>query len=69
MQTSYASRRSRRQKNGHRRGGGLGIAAKIAIALPIFLFLALAAIGVLGFVTVVGAYGYFSQGLADPSRS
>ena len=64
MQTSLERRRRRR--NGGRRGGGSGTARSIAIGLPLFLFASLAAFALVGFLGAVGAYAYFSRGLADP---
>jgi membrane peptidoglycan carboxypeptidase len=69
MQRSLASRQSRRLNGGRRRNGGLGAAPKVAVVLPLFLFATLLLIGMLGFATVVGAYGYFSQGLAEPKQA
>jgi membrane peptidoglycan carboxypeptidase len=65
MQTSLA-RRQQRRRNGGRRRGGPGAARSIAIGLPLFLFASLAALALVGFLGAVGAYAYFSQGLADP---
>ncbi|MGH2466182.1 MAG: transglycosylase domain-containing protein [Candidatus Limnocylindrales bacterium] len=65
MQTSLV-RRQQRRRNGGRRRGGSGAARSIAIGLPLFLFASLAALALVGFLGVVGAYAYFSQGLADP---
>ncbi len=66
MQTSLARRQKRRLNGGRRRGGGG--ARAVAIGFPLFLFGTLAAFALVAFIGVVGAYAYFSQGLADPSQ-
>ncbi|MBA3778203.1 MAG: transglycosylase domain-containing protein [Chloroflexi bacterium] len=65
MQTSLARRQARRLNGGHRHRGG-GAARRAAIALPLFLFGALAFVALFGFVFTVGTYAYFSQDLDDP---
>ncbi len=65
MQTSLSRRQARRLNGGRRqRGGGAG--RKVAVALPLFLFGTFVFVALIGFVGAVGAYAYFSQGLADP---
>ncbi len=66
MQTSLARRQQRRLNGGRRRGGSAGRAA--AIGFPLFLFATLAVVALTGFITVVGAYAYYSQDLADPNQ-
>ena len=66
MQTSLARRQQRRLNGGRRRGGGG--ARAVAVGLPLFLFGTLAAFAIVAFIGVVGAYAYFSNGLADPSQ-
>ncbi len=66
MKTSLA-RRERRRRNGLDNPPPRGSAVRrIAIALPLFLFGTLVAMGVIGFVAVVGAFTYYSNGLPDP---
>lgn len=68
MHTSLARRqRHRRNGNGRRRDGS-GAASKVAIALPLFMFATFVVLGLVGAVTAVGAYGYYSQGLEDPKK-
>ena len=66
MQTSLA-RRQQRRLNGGRRWGGGGARA-VAVGFPLFLFGTLAAFAIVAFIGVVGAYTYFSNGLADPTQ-
>jgi penicillin-binding protein 1A len=66
MQTSLARRR-RHRRNGGRRGSG-GVASKVAIALPLFLFGTLVLLGIVGASAAVAGYGYYSQGLEDPKK-
>ncbi|HMJ80325.1 MAG TPA: transglycosylase domain-containing protein [Candidatus Dormibacteraeota bacterium] len=66
MKTSLARRQQRRLNGGRRRGGSAGRSA--AIAFPLFLFGTLAALALIGFIGVVGAYAYYSQGLDDPKQ-
>ena len=65
MQTSVTRRRARRL-NGGRRGRNGGSASRVAVALPLLLFGSLLIVGLVGFLGALAAYGYFSQGLADP---
>jgi len=66
MQTSLARRQQRRLNGGRRRGGGG--ARAVAVGFPLFLFGTLAAFAIVAFIGVVGAYTYFSNGLADPTQ-
>ncbi len=65
MQTSVTRRQARRL-NGGRRGRGGGTASGAVVALPLLLFGSLLIVGFVGFLGALAAYGYFSQGLADP---
>ncbi len=67
MQTSLA-RRQRRRRTGssHRPSSGRRAVAGIAIAIPLFLFAALLAVGAVGFAGAVTAFSYYSQDLPDP---
>ncbi|HXQ96360.1 MAG TPA: transglycosylase domain-containing protein [Candidatus Acidoferrales bacterium] len=65
MHTS-ATRRQARRLNGGRRGRGSSGVAGVAVALPLLLFGSLLIAGFVAFLGALGAYGYFSQGLADP---
>ena len=69
MQTSLA-RRQRRRRNGpgHRSSSGKRTVAGIAIAIPLFLFASLLAVGAAGFAGAVTAFSYYSQGLPDPAE-
>src|SRR4051794_18442528 len=66
MNTSLARRQRQRRNGNGRRGGSGGAARTVAIAFPLFLFSTFLLLGVVGFVTAVGAYSYYSQGLKDP---
>ena len=66
MQTSLARRQRRRRNGSGRRSSGDPNVARIAIALPIFLFGSLLVAGIVGFVGAVTAFSYYSQGLPDP---
>jgi membrane peptidoglycan carboxypeptidase len=66
MQTSLARRR-RHRRNGGRRGSG-GVASKVAIALPLFLFATFVLLGIVGASAAIAGYGYYSQGLEDPRK-
>jgi membrane peptidoglycan carboxypeptidase len=66
MQTSLARRQRRRRNGSDHRSSGNSNVARIAIALPIFLFASLLVAGVVGFAGAVMAFTYYSQGLPDP---
>jgi len=66
MQTSLARRRRHRRNGGRPRSSG--VASKVAIALPLFLFGTFVVLGLVGASAAVGAYGYYSQGLEDPKQ-
>ncbi len=70
MQPTAARRQARRLNGGRRSrgGGGAQTASTLAIALPLFLFASFLVVGAIGFIAAVSAYGYFSQGLADPAQ-
>ena len=69
MKTSLERRqRYRRNGNGKANRRGRGGATALAIGLPLFLFSTLLFLGVLGLVAAVGAYNFYSQGLADPQQ-
>ena len=65
MQTSLARRQRRRNGSGRRAPGSRNV-ARIAIAIPIFLFVSFLVVGVVGFAGAVAAFSYYSQGLPDP---
>jgi len=67
MQTSLARRQRRRNGSGRRAPGNPNV-ARIAVAIPIFLFASLLVAGVVGFVGAVTAFSYYSQGLPDPKE-
>ncbi len=66
MQTSLARRQRRRRNGSDHRSSGNSNVARIAIALPVFLFASLLVAGVVGFAGAVMAFTYYSQGLPDP---
>ena len=66
MQTSLARRQRRRRNGGGGRSSGDPNVARIAIALPIFLFASFLVAGIVGFAGAVAAFSYYSQGLPDP---
>lgn len=67
MKTSLARRQRRRNGSGRRASGNPNV-ARIAIALPIFLFASFLAAGVVGFAGAVAAFSHYSQGLPDPKE-
>ncbi len=66
MQTSLARRQRRRRNGSGRRSSGNANVARIAIALPIFLFASFLVAGIVGFAGAVTAFSYYSQGLPNP---
>ena len=66
MQTSLARRQRRRRNGSGRPASGDSNVARIAIALPIFLFASFLVAGIVGFAGAVTAFSYYSQGLPDP---
>ncbi len=69
MQTSLARRqRRRRNGSGQRPSSGRRAVAGVAVAIPLFLFASFLVAGLVGFVGVVGAFSYYSQGLPDPKQ-
>ena len=66
MQTSLARRQRRRRNGAGRRSSGDQNVARIAIALPIFLFASFLVAGIVGFAGAVTAFSYYSQGLPNP---
>src|SRR6185369_10489755 len=45
---------------------GSSTVQRVAIAIPIVLFLAFLAVGLAGVIGIAAAYNYYSQGLPDP---
>jgi membrane peptidoglycan carboxypeptidase len=68
MQTSLARRQRRRRNGSGRRSSGDPNVARIAIALPIFLFASFLVAGIVGFAGAVAAFSHYSQGLPDPKE-
>ncbi|MDQ2964295.1 MAG: transglycosylase domain-containing protein, partial [Chloroflexota bacterium] len=69
MQTSLARRQRHRRIGVARRPRGGGIAARhVAIAIPLVMFATFLLVGLVGFLGVVTAYAYYSQGLDDPKK-
>jgi len=66
MQTSLARRQRRRRNGSGNRTSGSSNVARIAIALPVFLFASILVAGIAGFAGAVTAFSYYSQGLPDP---
>ena len=66
MQTSLARRQRRRRNGAGRRSSADPNVARVAIALPIFLFASFLVAGVVGFAGAVTAFSYYSQGLPNP---
>ncbi len=69
MQTSLARRQRRRRLGDKRRPRGSGAAKYVAVAIPLFLFLTLATIGLVGASTAVAGYSYLSKDLPDPKQA
>jgi penicillin-binding protein 1A len=67
MHTSLARRQRHRRTGPARRPRGGSVARNVAIAIPIALFATFLLVGLVGFLGVVTAYAYYSQGLDDPS--
>jgi len=68
MQTSLARRQRHRRTGPARRPRGGHVARNVAIAIPIVLFSTFLLVGLVGFLGVVTAYAYYSQGLDDPKK-
>jgi membrane peptidoglycan carboxypeptidase len=68
MQISLARRQRRRRNGSGRRSSGDPNVARIAIALPIFLFASFLVAGIVGFAGAVAAFSHYSQGLPDPKE-
>jgi membrane peptidoglycan carboxypeptidase len=68
MQTSLARRQRRRRNGSGRRASGDPNVARVAIALPIFLFASFLVAGIVGFAGAVAAFSHYSQGLPDPKE-
>ena len=68
MQTSLARRQRRRRNGSGNRTSGSSSVARVAIALPVFLFASILVAGIAGFVGAVTAFSYYSQGLPDPKE-
>ena len=68
MHTSLARRQRHRRSGAARRPRGGHAARNVAIAIPIALFATFMLVGLVGFLGVVTAYAYYSQGLDDPKE-
>jgi penicillin-binding protein 1A len=68
MHTSLARRQRHRRTGAARRPRGGHAARNVAIAIPIVLFACFLLVGAVGFLGVVTAYAYYSQGLGDPEQ-
>ena len=69
MQTSLARRQRHRRLGAARRPrGGITPARGAIVAIPLVLFAVLLLVGLIGFMGVVTAYAYYSQGLPDPKE-
>jgi membrane peptidoglycan carboxypeptidase len=68
MQTSLARRQRHRRTGAARRPRGGSVARNVAIAIPIAMFATFLLVGLVGFLGVVTAYAYYSQGLDDPKK-
>ena len=68
MQTSLARRQRHRRTGVARRPRGGHAARNVAIAIPLVLFSTFLLAGLVGFLGVVTAYAYYSQGLDDPRK-
>ncbi|HEX2754597.1 MAG TPA: transglycosylase domain-containing protein, partial [Candidatus Limnocylindrales bacterium] len=66
MQTSLARRQRHRRSLDRGRPRGSPTIRRIAIAIPMVLFLAFLAVGLAGVIGIAVAYNYYSQGLPDP---
>ncbi len=62
MQTSLTRRQGRRRSNGNGRRGGGGAARRALVAIPLFLFGAMALVAVVGFVVAVSIFLVYSSG-------
>src|SRR5450756_1142309 len=69
MQTSLARRQRRRRNGSGNRTPGASNVARVAIALPIFLFASILVVGIAGFAGAVSAFSHYSQGLPDPKEA
>ena len=68
MHTSLARRQRRRRNGSGNRTSGTSSVARVAVAIPVFLFAAILVAGIAGFVGAVTAFSYYSQGLPDPKE-
>ena len=66
MHTSLARRQRHRRVGTRGRPRGSTAVKRTAIAIPILLFTVFLSVGLAGFLGVVAAYSYYSQGLPDP---
>jgi membrane peptidoglycan carboxypeptidase len=66
MQTSLARRQRHRRLGTARRPRGSAAVRRTVIAIPFLIFALFLSVGVAGFLGVVAAYSYYSQGLPDP---
>ena len=66
MQTSLARRQRHRRLGTARRPRGSSAVRRTVIAIPFLVFGLFLSLGLAGFLGVVAAYNYYSQGLPDP---
>jgi membrane peptidoglycan carboxypeptidase len=66
MQTSLARRQRHRRLGTARRPRGSSAIRRTVIVIPFLVFAVFLSAGVVGFLGVVAAYSYYSQGLPDP---
>jgi membrane peptidoglycan carboxypeptidase len=66
MQTSLARRQRHRRLGTARQPRGSSAVRRTVIAIPFLLFALFLSAGVAGFLGIVTAYSYYSQGLPDP---
>ncbi|HXU85276.1 MAG TPA: transglycosylase domain-containing protein [Verrucomicrobiae bacterium] len=66
MQTSLARRQRHRRSLDRGRPSGSSTVRRVAIAIPLIVFLVFLAVGLAGVIGVAVAYNYYSQGLPDP---
>jgi peptidoglycan glycosyltransferase len=66
MQTSLARRQRHRRLGTARRPRGSSAVRRTVIAIPFLVFALFLSAGLAGFLGVVAAYNYYSQGLPDP---
>jgi membrane peptidoglycan carboxypeptidase len=67
MQTSL-TRRQNRRRNGNGRKGSGGAARRALVAIPLFLFGAMALVAVVGFISAVGVFALYNAGNPEVTR-